>query len=102
MSTTVYVSCSPTAIASTHTLLQSQLRNRLATELQKSLGPSSSASSTPTPVMGSMALQVANSIVAEHLRKARHEYSLSVFLPEAGVDSGKVSGWKSNLTCNWL
>ena len=87
---------SHTCTPHTHTPAQSHLRNRLATELQKSLGSGSSA--PPTPVTSSMTLQVANNIVAEHLKKAGYEYSLSVFLPEAGVDSGRVSGRGSSLT----
>ena len=37
-----------------------------------------------------MSVQVANSIIAEHMKKAGFEYSLSVFLPEAGLDMDKV------------
>ena len=37
-----------------------------------------------------MSIQVANSIVAEHMKKAGFEYSLSVFLPEAGLNMDKV------------
>ena len=38
----------------------------------------------------SLSVQVANSIVADHLRRAGLEYSLSVFLPEAGLREDKV------------
>ena len=33
-----------------------------------------------------MSVQVANNIIAEHMKKAGFEYSLSVFLPEAGLN----------------
>lgn len=33
---------------------------------------------------------MANSIVAEHMKRAGLEYSLSVFLPEAGLNIDKV------------
>jgi len=68
---------------------QSQLRNRLARELQNTL----EGSSLPTPPsrgQSSMTMQVANSMVAEYLQKVGFEFTLSVFLPEAGVNMGKV------------
>ncbi len=37
-----------------------------------------------------MSVQMANSIIAEHMKKAGFEYSLSVFLPEAGLNMDKV------------
>lgn len=37
-----------------------------------------------------MTVQVANSIIADHMKKAGFEYSLSVFLPEAGLNIDKV------------
>lgn len=82
-----------------HTHTQSQLRNRLATELQRSLeasvgptptGQASSSSPAANKKGNSMILQVANSIVVEHLKRAGYEYTLSVFLPEAGVNVDKV------------
>ena len=37
-----------------------------------------------------MTMQVANSMVAEYLQKVGFEFTLSVFLPEAGVNMRKV------------
>ena len=69
--------------------LQSQLRNRLATELHKtmkgSVGPS-----LPGSPRKSMRVQVADRIVAEYLNSVGYEYSLSIFLPEAGTSMEKV------------
>ena len=44
-----------------------------------------------------MNVQVANNIIAEHMKKAGFEYSLSVFLPEAGLNVDKVH---NNITLN--
>lgn len=35
--------------------------------------------------------QIASGIVADYLKKTEFEYTLSVFLPEAGVNVDKVS-----------
>jgi len=32
----------------------------------------------------------ANSLVADHLKRLKYDYSLSVFLPESGLDQNKV------------
>lgn len=37
-----------------------------------------------------MMTQVANNMVAEYLQKGGYEFTLSIFLPEAGVNMGKV------------
>ena len=37
-----------------------------------------------------MMTQVVNNMVAEYLQKAGYEFTLSIFLPEAGVNIGKV------------
>ena len=71
-------------------MLQSQLRCRLVQELRRSAnggGESPAPGATPT---FSLALQVANSIVAEHLRGCGYEYSLSTFLPESHTSLDKV------------
>lgn len=72
---------------------QSQLRNRLATELHKTLsGSGSPEGSSPTkPPHKSMRVQVADSIMAEYLKTSGYEYSLSIFMPEAGVSMDKVT-----------
>jgi oral-facial-digital syndrome 1 protein len=78
---------------------QSQLRNRLATELQNSFGAVSPQHTVDKQLPKAaareaqacaMSVQVANSIIAEHMKKAGFEYSLSVFLPEAGLNMDKV------------
>lgn len=80
---------------------QSQLRTKLAMELQNSFG---AVSPKPATDRGSdckpkgegktrcaMSTQVANSIIAEHMKRVGFEYSLSVFLPEAGLNTDKVN-----------
>lgn len=37
-----------------------------------------------------MSIQVANNIIAEHMKRSGFDYSLSVFLPEAGLNVDKV------------
>ena len=76
---------------------QSQLRNRLATELQSSFGAVSpqratdkGSPKTAGKVQCAMSVQVANNVIAEHMKRAGFEYSLSVFLPEAGLSMDKV------------
>ena len=72
---------------------QSQLRNRLARELQNTMEGKESdraLSAPPSRGQSSMMTQVVNNMVAEYLQKAGYEYTLSIFLPEAGVDIGKV------------
>ncbi len=73
-----------------HAALQSQLRNKLVTELTKRIEGSGINSLSPETVCKSLRVQVADSIVAEYLKSAGYEYSLSIFLPEAGVRLDKV------------
>lgn len=81
-----------------HYFSQSQLRNRLATELQNSFGavsPPRAVDKQSPKAAGkaqacAMSVQVANHIIAEHMKRAGFEYSLSVFLPEAGLNVDKV------------
>ena len=56
-----------------------------------------------------MSVQVANNIIADHMKKAGFEYSLSVFLSEAGLNMDKVNillssaisaEIKQSFTCN--
>lgn len=72
-------------------LLQSQLRNRLVAELKKSLDGIEVISTSSQPVPKSLRTQIADSIVAEYLKCAGYEYSLSIFLPEAGTKIDNVS-----------
>ncbi len=70
--------------------LQSQLRNRLITEL-KQIGVNQQFSHEPIhPDDGSLLHRAANSLVADHLRRCHYDYSLSVFLPECGIPEDKV------------
>ena len=74
---------------------QSQLRNKLASELQKSFGAVSPRSTTDRGLESgkgscAMSIQVANNIIAEHMKRSGFDYSLSVFLPEAGLNIDKV------------
>ena len=78
---------------------QSQLRNRLATELHKTLsGSGSVGSSSPTnSPHKSMKTQVADSIVADYLKATGYEYSLSIFLPEASTSMDKVTIYQCSI-----
>ena len=72
---------------------QSQLRNRLARELQNTMEGKESDRTLSTPPsrgQSSMMTQVTNNMVAEYLQKGGYEFTLSIFLPEAGVNMGKV------------
>ena len=73
---------------------QVQLRNRLVTEL-KEIGISQTQTLSPKRDQGyaeegSLLLRASNSLVADHLRRGHYDYSLSVFLPECGIDTEKV------------
>ena len=59
-------------------------------ELHTTMEGSTTRFSPPRPPCKSMRRQVADSIVAEYLKHAGYEYSLSIFLPEAGVNVDKV------------
>lgn len=66
------------------------MRNRLATELHKSLYGSPSVFSSSGSPRKSMKSQLMESIVAEYLKCVGHEYTLSIFLPESDTNMGKV------------
>lgn len=71
--------------------LQSQLRTNLITELQQSVqGPLTLRDLEPSE-SDPLLLRAANSLVADHLQKAKYEYTLGVFLPESGLAQDKVS-----------
>lgn len=72
-------------------LFKSQLRNRLITELQETAGQAGLAQYDQPPVTQNLCELVANSLVADHLKRCKYEYSLSVFLPESGVQENKVN-----------
>ena len=72
-------------------VMQSQLRNRLIKELQETAGKDDLAElhgqSENTETVCKLA---ANSLVADHLKRCNYEYSLSVFMPESGLQEHKV------------
>ncbi len=59
-------------------------------ELHKTMEGSTSSFSPPKSPRKSMRHQVTDSMVAEYLKNAGYEYSLSIFLPEAGLTMEKV------------
>jgi len=70
---------------------QSQLRHKLASELHVLLGGSSQSS--PRARFGgkkTLRTQVADTLVAQYLQSVGYEYSLSTFLPEAGLQLAEV------------
>ena len=79
--------------------LQSQLRNKLVTEL-KHIGPPQPivSGSVPSAQDGSLLLRASHSLVADHLRYTGLDYSLSVFLPETGTTQDKVI-WRNHGHC---
>ncbi|KAM4561746.1 centriole and centriolar satellite protein ofd1 [Fundulus diaphanus] len=66
--------------------LKVQLRNQLIQEL-KSPHP---APRPPDGTPGTLLLSACNSMVADHLRAAGYEYTLSVFCPESGLCKDKI------------
>lgn len=42
------------------------------------------------PESGSLLHRASNSLVADHLRSCKYDYTYSVFLPECGIDKVKV------------
>ena len=70
---------------------KTQLRNRLIAELQETAGQSGFEQQNHSPVTDNLCELVANSLVADHLKRSKYEYSLSVFLPESGLHESKVS-----------
>ena len=80
--------------------LQSQLRQRLVSELRR-LAESGDRRADPLtrgqrgqhPLSqdGSLFRQAADSLVAGHLRSGRYDYTLSVFMPECGLNDSKVT-----------
>lgn len=71
---------------------KTQLRNRLIAELQETEGQSGfEQQNHSSAVTDNLCELVANSLVADHLKRSKYEYSLSVFLPESGLHESKVS-----------
>ena len=72
-------------------LLQSQLRNRLIAELQEAAFHGGLTECDQSAVTDNLYELAANSLVADHLKRCKYEYSLSVFLPECGLQENKVN-----------
>ncbi|KAK7097785.1 centriole and centriolar satellite protein ofd1-like [Littorina saxatilis] len=70
--------------------IKSQLRTNLITELQQSVqGPLTIRDLEPSE-SDPLLLRAANSLVADHLKRAKYEYTLGVFLPESGLAQDKM------------
>ncbi|XP_012937373.1 oral-facial-digital syndrome 1 protein homolog [Aplysia californica] len=69
--------------------IKSQLRNSLVTELQQSVRGPLTLKDLKVPDGGTLLHRASNSLVANHLRACQYEYSLSVFLPECGLNQDK-------------
>ncbi|XP_067040816.1 centriole and centriolar satellite protein OFD1-like isoform X3 [Acropora muricata] len=78
--------------------LKTQLRNRLIAELQETEGQSGfEQQNHSSAVTDNLCELVANSLVADHLKRSKYEYSLSVFLPESGLHERKLLSVKDVL-----
>jgi len=71
-------------------VLQSQLRTSLVGELKKSVHGKLTLEDLEVPESGSLVHRASNSLVAEHLRSCKYDYTYSVFLPECALDKAKV------------
>lgn len=69
---------------------KSQLRNRLIAELQETALHGGLTGHDKSAVAENLCELAANSLVADHLKRCKYEYSLSVFLPESGLQESKV------------
>ncbi|CAL1527674.1 unnamed protein product [Lymnaea stagnalis] len=69
--------------------LKSQLRNSLVTELKQTVHGPLTIKDLKVPEGGSLLHRASNSLVANHLRSCQYEYTLSVFLPESGLNQDK-------------
>ncbi|XP_062593125.1 centriole and centriolar satellite protein OFD1-like isoform X2 [Saccostrea cucullata] len=70
--------------------IKSQLRNKLVTELQQTTKGHLSERTAKDAEEGSLLHRASNSLVAEHLRHCKYDYSLSVFLPESSTVRDKI------------
>lgn len=71
--------------------IKSQLRNKLVTELQQTTKGNLTERTPREAEEGSLLHRASNSLVADHLRHCKYDYSLSVFLPESSTQRDKVS-----------
>ncbi|XP_068703623.1 centriole and centriolar satellite protein OFD1-like isoform X2 [Montipora foliosa] len=70
--------------------LKTQLRNRLIAELQETTGQPGLVQKSQSMVTDNLYELAANSLIADHLKRCKYEYSLSVFLPESGLQESKL------------
>ncbi|XP_052283007.1 centriole and centriolar satellite protein OFD1-like [Dreissena polymorpha] len=70
--------------------MKSQLRTSLVSELKKSVNGKLSIEDLEVPDSGSLIHRASNSLVADHLRSCKYDYTYSVFLPECGIDKAKI------------
>ena len=68
---------------------QTQLRNRLALELQNKFVVHSK-DNIKSPKDNSLFLEVSNSLVLDHLKRCSYDYTLSVFITESLISPEKV------------
>ncbi|KAL3879106.1 hypothetical protein ACJMK2_031419 [Sinanodonta woodiana] len=70
--------------------MKSQLRSSLVAELKQSLQGKLTLTDLRVPEDGSLLHRAANSLVADHLKRCKYDYTYSVFLPESGIGEGKL------------
>lgn len=70
--------------------IKSQLRNKLVTELQQTTKGNLTERTPREAEEGSLLHRASNSLVADHLRNCKYDYSLSVFLPESSTQRDKI------------
>lgn len=70
--------------------IKSQLRNKLVTELQQTTKGNLTERTPREAEEGSLLHRASNSLVADHLRHCKYDYSLSVFLPESSTQRDKI------------
>ena len=64
---------------------QSQLRNKLVLDLNPQLDELKSAKHKALAKSSSLALNALNSLIIDHLCSNQYDYTLSVFMPECGL-----------------
>lgn len=66
--------------------VKTQLRNRIVEELRERALTRKAVSKQEVVPSDSISVRVANSIVLQHLQACAYEYTVSVFVPESGLD----------------
>ena len=70
--------------------LQTEFRSKVAHDLQLEQGPVQKKA-TPSPLKNSIVVGVVNKLVINYLKKAKFEYTHSLFLSESGSSKEVVS-----------